>query len=253
MLRILTRATGVVAVLLALATAFPAHVTEAAVSVCRAFRATSEVAWYSSDEEPNVDFYPSGVAGIQPYFEYSCAPRNTTIVTIFTLDGEEVFADEETLQPSSSSDIYTYPLTAKSGVMPDGEWGVTFLVNDVPVVSGQITVGGEATDTVADVVEVTGTVTDKRTRKPIRGALFVVLYPGVTIEQFADEDFNEELIYTSAVTDARGRFALEEPLERNVEYSVLVAAKGYKPVAQDGFVITDEDEDPVVLNVTMVK
>lgn len=253
MLRHLTRAAGLIAALLALAAALPTPPAEAA-AVCRTFQPTSEVAWYLSEDEPMVDFYPSGTEAIEPYFEYSCAPRNTTVVTIFTLNGEEIHTDEEVLQPSGAGAIYSYPLAAKQGPVPEGEWGVTFLVNDQPVVAGAITVGGEPSEPqVSDEVQVGGTVTDKRTRKPIRGAMFVVLQPGVTVQQFADDDFADEHVLVSATTDARGEFVLDLPLERGVEYSIVVAARGYKPVAQDGFVVEEGDEDPLQLNVTMVK
>ncbi|HWQ12935.1 MAG TPA: carboxypeptidase-like regulatory domain-containing protein [Roseiflexaceae bacterium] len=255
MLRYFKRAAGLMAALIALALV-PGQVAEAQTArSCRALTATSEVMWYVSEEEPAVDFYPSGVESIEPYFEYSCVPKNTKIATVFTLDGEEVFSDSEAVPASNSPNYYFYPLTSKKGVMPDGEWGVTFLVNNKVVAEGSITVGGTGGEDPgpATTVQVGGTVTDKRTKKPIKGALFVVLNPGVTVQDFADSDFAEEHILTSATSDASGEFVLDTPLERNVEYSVVVAAKGYKPIAQDGFTITDEDPDPLILNVALVK
>jgi hypothetical protein len=254
MLRYFKRAAGLMAALIALALV-PGQVAEAQTArACRALTANSEVMWYVSEEEPAVEVYPTGAESIEPYFEYSCVPKNTKIVTVFTLDGEEVFSDSEAVPASSSPNYYFYSLTSKSGVMPDGEWGVSFLVGDEVIAEGAITVGGEAPEPgPSDVVQVSGTVTDKRTRKPLRGALFIVLNPGVTVEQFANDDFAEEHVLTSATTDASGEFALDTPLERNVEYSVVVAAKGYKPIAQDGFTITDEDPDPLILNVGLVK
>lgn len=252
MFRSLRLAARLAAALVALAL-LPGQAAQAA-PACKALAATSEVMWYVSEEEPAVDVYPSGVEAIEPYFEYTCVPKNTEIVTVFTLDGEEVFSDSEAVPATGSSDYYFYSLTSKKGAMPDGEWGVSFLVNDETVAEGSITVGGDPSEpAVADAVQVGGTVVDKRTKKPLKGAMFVVLNPGVTVQQFADDDFAEEDVFTSATTDAKGQFVLDTPLERNVEYSILVAAKGYKPLAQDGFVVNDEDPDPLILNVALAK
>lgn len=254
MLRYMKRAAGLLAAVVAISL-FPSQADAQTARACKALTANSDVMWYVSEEEPDVDGYPSGSESIEPYFEYSCVPKNTKIVTVFTLDGEEVFSDSEAVPSTGSPNYYFYSLTSKSGTMPDGEWGVTFLVNNKAVAEGAITVGGTESGNTEEpsVVEVSGMVTDKRTKKPIRGAMVVVLNPGVTIQQFADDDFADEHVYTSAVTDATGAFVLEQPLERNVEYAVLVAAKGYKPVTSDAFVVTDEDPDPLELNITMAK
>jgi hypothetical protein len=60
-------------------------------------------------------------------------------------------------------------------------------------------------------------------------------------------------VFTAAKTDSKGQFVLEDPLERDTKYSIVVAAKGYKPIGLDNLTIDDEQPDPLQLNITLTK
>ena len=100
---------------------------------------------------------------------------------------------------------------------------------------------------------VQGTVVDGKTKKPIAGALFIVLNTGVTAQQWSDKDFPTEDVFTGAQTDTKGQFVCQQQLERNVTYSVLVGAKGYQLIVADDFVVDDQQPDPVELTIKMYK
>lgn len=59
--------------------------------------------------------------------------------------------------------------------------------------------------------------------------------------------------YAEAQTNSRGLFALPDPLERNVEHALLVAAEGYQPLGYDGMVITGDLEEPVVISIELAE
>jgi hypothetical protein len=105
----------------------------------------------------------------------------------------------------------------------------------------------------AETVTVQGTVLDGKTKKPIGGALFIVLNPGITTQEWVDKDFPMEDVFTGGQTDKKGRFVCDQKLERNVTYSVVVAAKGYQPIVVDDFTIDSQQEDPVDLTIKMYK
>ena len=215
-----------------------------------------DVAWVTltedGDIEDQVDSYPSGTILITPVFEYPCVPKKVTIVTSFSLDGEVVFSDKETLKSSSSGGLYGYPLgTTDESPMDEGTWGVEFFNNKTLLTSSEIVVGeGEGTD---ETVTVEGTVKDKKTKKAIKGATIIVLNPGVTVEEWVDGDQSEDDVFTAGQTNSKGEFTLENSLTRNETYSLVIVAKGYKAIATDEFVIEDDVEDPVQLNITMTK
>lgn len=220
----------------------------------------SDVAWVTLTEDGDIDeqveVYPSGTTLITPVFEYNCVPKKVTIVTVFTLDEETVFTDKEPLRTSNNEGLYGYPLgTTDESPMDDGEWGVEFYNSKTLLTSGTIVVGedgGNGGQPSADVT-VQGTVTDKKTKKPIKNAVILILEPGVTIQDFIDGGQKDADVYTAAKTDSKGLFALEDTLERGTEYSIIVVAKGYKPTGVDGFVIGDDDPDPLDLTITMTK
>ena len=215
----------------------------------------SDVAWVTLNEEGDIDeqveSYPSGVTGITSVFEYDCVPKKTTIVTVFTLDGETVYTDKEALKASNTSGFYGYPLsTTDDSPLDEGEWSVEFYNNKTLLTSSTVIVGEEGG---GDSVTVIGTVKDAKTKKGIKGAFVLFLVPGVLVQDFVDGGQKDEDIFTGAKTDSKGKFELESPLERNVEYSVIIVAKGYQPIAQDGLSVADDDPDPLELNITLSK
>jgi hypothetical protein len=215
----------------------------------------SDVAWVTLDDEGDIDeqveAYPSGSTGITPIFEYNCVPKKTTIVTVFSFEGETVYTDKEQLKASNSDGVYGYPLaTTDDSPMDEGEWGVEFYNNKTLLTSSTVIVGAEEG---GDTVTVIGTIKDAKTKKGIKGAVFLVLVPDVTVEDFIDGGQQDEDVYTAGKTDGKGYFELENPLEREVPYSVIVVAKGYKPIAQDGLSVAADDPDPLELDIKLTK
>ena len=216
----------------------------------------SDVAWVTLNEdgdiEDQVDSYPSGTELITPIFEYPCVPKKVTIISSFSLDGEVVYSDKESLKASNSDGIYGYPLgTTDGSAMDEGTWGIEFFNNKTLLTSGEVVIGeGGETD---DTVTVEGTVKDKKTKKAIKGATIIVLNPGVTVQDWLDNDQSEDDVYTAGQTNSKGQFTLEDSLTRNETYSLIVVAKGYKSIATDDFVIEDDVEDPVQLDITLTK
>ncbi len=90
-------------------------------------------------------------------------------------------------------------------------------------------------------VQIIGTILDADTKKPIPGALFVVLKPGITYDEWETDD----QVYTSAKADKQGEFNLPDLLERGETYTLVGGLKGYVPVYEDN-VLVNEDADPVI-------
>jgi hypothetical protein len=101
-------------------------------------------------------------------------------------------------------------------------------------------------------VQIVGTITDGATDRPIRGAVFIVLYPGITAAQWRDYAFAPSDILSTNETDRNGQFK-QPGLDRNVEYTVIAWALSYQGWYQDGFLLTDDDPDPYELTLTLVR
>lgn len=236
--------------------------------------------------------YPTGTTVIASGFEYNCIPKNTTIGVVYYYGGfdtEPVFSDSQKQSPDNKSGVFWWYIGYQDGSpLPEGDWQVEWYINKKLASKGEITVGGgtkkdiepleseeepteevteeepsdiediwdfgeEEQEPVAETVTVQGKIIDGKTKKPIAGALFVVLNPGVGMQEWAQKDFAEKDVYTAAQTDTRGQFTCPRPLERNVTYTVAVAAKGYQMIVAEDFVIDEQQEDPVVLTIKMYK
>lgn len=218
----------------------------------------SEVAWVTltdeGDVDEQVDAYPAGTNLIVPLFQYTCVPKKVTIVTVFTFNGETVFTDKSSLKATNSKGTYSYQLgTEDDSPLDDGEWGVEFYNNKTLLTSGAVIVGEGEAGQASNTVSVEGTVKDKKTKKPVKGAVILILKPGVNVQKFLKGGQKDADVFTAAKTDSKGQFVLEDPLERDTKYSIVVAAKGYKPIGLDGLTIDEKQPDPLQLNITLTK
>ncbi|HJX37623.1 MAG TPA: serine protease [Anaerolineae bacterium] len=90
-------------------------------------------------------------------------------------------------------------------------------------------------------VTVSGTIVSADTGGGIEGALFVVLQPDVTVEEFL-QDFLEEQTYVIAETDREGTFVLDRPIPRGEGFGVVLGAEGYQPQYENGWLHFDVDD-----------
>ncbi len=258
---------------------------------CSAMEVSEPALWYATDEEGNVygdyvvDEYPSGTTTIASGFEYGCIPKDTTLTVVYYYGGfdtEPVFVDSSKESPDKASGTYWWYIGTSDGSgLAEGDWQVEWYHNKEFLTYGEITLGGGAysdvdeTDGIVepdqdefdlndifdfsddqetyttDAVTVQGTVYDGKTKKPIQGAVFIILTPGVTVDEWATADFPAEDIFSAGEADSKGTFVCDVLVERNVTYSVVVGAEGYQMVTVDDFLIPDEEEDPVDLTIKM--
>jgi hypothetical protein len=106
------------------------------------------------------------------------------------------------------------------------------------------------TEEQSEYVFVSGTLAEAATGNPIEGGLVVLLQPGLTLADFDPEDDSQ--IYSLGVSDADGAFLLAVPVERDQEYSVIIVAEGYAPIAADGIVFAT-GADPATVDIGVVE
>jgi serine protease Do len=90
-------------------------------------------------------------------------------------------------------------------------------------------------------VTVSGTIVSADTERGIQGAVFVVLQPDVTVEEFM-RDLLDAQILTYGVAGRDGRFVLEERVPRGESFGVILGAEGYIPQSEDDWLEFDEDD-----------
>lgn len=110
--------------------------------------------------------------------------------------------------------------------------------------------GNNDNTTVAEGVQIAGTIVDADTGRAISGAVFIVLKEGVTWDSYTGAD---EEIYEAVTTDRKGNFEMTQYLERGKTYSLGWGAKGYQPVKQDGLEVTTDTPDVIQAKLKLQK
>lgn len=119
--------------------------------------------------------------------------------------------------------FYLKPINQAISVLEEG-----YATNGVPSLPTRTTPEKGETNAVIDIY---GYFVDSYTYKPVQGAMFIILQPGVTCEQFAN-DPQDSMILAYAEADADGFFCCYDvPVGHS--YAVIAGAEGYMPIIQD--------------------
>ncbi len=119
----------------------------------------------------------------------------------------------------------------------------SFFVDDVELISCTTGSGPAAPPTSSnDLVYVQGQLVDASTGRGISGAQLFVLRPGITARQAAaDDNLTANEVLTLGTSDREGIYRTQEAVPRNQTYSVIIIARGYRPILSDGEVAIPGD------------
>lgn len=232
--------------------------TGAPLAVCAKLEA-SEVYFVTLTEDGDIDetveSYPISTTKITAAFDYGCLPRKVALNIVWSLDGDQILTDDDTPKATDKSSNYTHSIFKKDeSEMPTGEYTVEFYLGEDLLTSGSITVG-EVTDgpvVEGDELTVQGTVMDAKSKKPIAGALVIVLNEGVSTAAWLKEGTEEDML-AFAKTDSKGQFELNNKVPAGVKLPWIIGVKGYKTINQDDFVLEIGSDDPYIMNVGLTK
>ncbi len=199
---------------------------------------------------PNTVF-KTGLSAVSAVFNFSNMKNNLNWAPIWYLDGEAVI-NKSYKWDAGASGTQARTLSSKSS-LPDGAYRLEIVVEGKTLQKGSFTIGSTTTPSKpsnGSGVEVTGTIIDADTKKPIAGAAFIVLQPGITYDAW---DGGQESILTYAVADKRGAFQLPDLIPRGDSYTIVAGAKGYNDNYEDDVAVDDSTPDSVDLNLTLQK
>jgi hypothetical protein len=211
--------------------------------------------------DPQTSF-PSGIERFFIFSDYSGMKDGLNCISRVYLNGQLVIDNpfvwgDESLFWSGDSGTWWNVVYANGQALPDGEYTQEMIVEGQVVQSGTVVVGaggGAApaptpTPTAsADSIQVQGVISDANTGRPIPGAFFLVLQPGIKI---ADFQWIDAEVYTMAEADRQGAFSLPLPLIRGQCYGLIVGAEGYQPVTQDDTCIGQDDDAETSLTIQL--
>jgi S1-C subfamily serine protease len=195
--------------------------------------------------------FKTGLKAVSAIFAFTNMKNSLNWAPIWYLDGEAVI-NKSYKWDAGASGTQARTLSSKSS-LPDGAYRLEIVVEGNVLQKGSFTIGSTTTPSKpsnGDGVEVTGTIVDADTNKPIAGAAFIVLQPGITYDAW---DGGQESILTYAAADKRGVFKLPDLVPRGQSYTIVAGAKGYNDNFEDGVAVDDNTPDTVDLNLTLQK
>ena len=256
----------------------------AAKKACPKMEVSVPALWFDVDEngdpdlETVVEGYPSGVLAIVAGFKYNCVPAKATIAAIFYSfehgGDKQWHTNAVKLAPTDKPGVLWRGVRFKDrSPIPDGDYIVEFFLGKDLLTSGKVTVGAQEEEQEQgqekeqgerreqereerrqreNKVQIEGKIIDGATQKPIRGAVFIVLNPGITTAQWADYGYLPSDILSASKTDRTGRFR-QPGVERGVEYSIIAWALSYAPWYYDGFILSENDPDPYPMTIELYR
>lgn len=220
------------------------------------FRFTSQQPGATGTVQPARSEFPSGVESLVVFFNWRLIGAGTPWTWRWLVDGEPLIEVTEPWDAPSEGENYYVSLESLQ-TLPDGTYTLEISINNVPLASvsakvglGQLPVGAFAS---AEGVQMEGRITDAATGEGIPGALFIVLRPEFSIEDFT---WTQSQVLGISQADSRGYFQVPVLLPRGTDdepllYSVLVRAEGYLPISADGIAVIEDTASPVEIDVEL--
>jgi serine protease Do len=171
---------------------------------------------------------PSGSKALYASFEYEGMRNGVGWSQVWAVDGNTVVTDQGKWDGGGKG-RRTIALNNPKG-LPDGQYHLVLGVQSRVLAEGQVVVGRRVDDTDT---EISGQVVDQATGRGINDALVIALRPTVRVQDFVQQQ-RREMAFSSARTDAAGKFTLPQQLPKGQAYGLVVVARGYRDLAIEG-------------------
>ena len=171
---------------------------------------------------------PSGVDEVYASFDYDNMRNGEAWSAVWMSDGKIIIEQNEAWDDGESG-RKTVKISNRRGV-PNGEYLLVLGMKGEVKLEGKMAVGNRVDESDS---EVSGRLVDSRTGRGIGGGLVIVLKPRVSMRKFL-QTRREEDVQSSTESDRDGSFKLPEQLPKGQAYSLVVAARGYKPLTVEG-------------------
>ncbi len=204
--------------------------------------------------DPGTQF-PAGTTKVFGVFGYENMQNGMELGIQYYYNGQEDVGGTYEWKGGASGTDYVW-LKNEDG-LPTGNYGLELYLEGRIAQEGSFSIvegggaGGGLPLTEGDVL-VTGIIRDADTQRGIPGAIFAALNPGVSVKDFAATE-DESMIFAYAKADQRGYFELNRKLTRGETYSLIIGAKGYQPILEDGSQVPQDAPSRLELTIDLQK
>lgn len=200
--------------------------------------------------------FPAGIDRLYVFFDWRLLAPGTMWTRRWLVDGDVLFEITEPWNAPPDGENFFASL-AGLAALPDATYSFEISIANVTrqSVSARVGLGQLPVGTFASAagIQMTGRIIDAETQEGIPGAMFIVLNPEYSVEDFL---WDQSQVLGVSMADSEGRFQIPVLLPRGTEddpllYSVLVQAEGYLPLSADGIAVTEETQSPVEINAAL--
>lgn len=170
---------------------------------------------------------PSGIGEVYASFDFDNMRDGMAWSAVWMNDGQIIIEQKDDWDDGESG-RKTVKISNRRGV-PNGEYDLVLGIGGEIKLQGKMLVGNRVDESDS---EVSGRVVDSSGRG-IDGGLVIVLKPHVAMRSFLNRR-SENDVQSSTETDRDGSFKLPEQLPKGQAYSLVVAARGYRPLTVEG-------------------
>jgi hypothetical protein len=200
--------------------------------------------------------FPTNTEALYVFFDWRQLSLGTPWTWRWKVDNDTLLQADTQWATSPDGKNYYISLDGDP-VLPDGTYTFEIEMGGIVVadVSARIGLGQLPLDAFASAegVRLSGRILDSQTGEGIPGAMFILLLPEFSVEDFL---WDESQVLEISLADADGFFQLPDLLPRGsmqepILYSFLVRADGYLPLNVDGLAVSLATESPLDLVVEM--
>lgn len=167
---------------------------------------------------------PAGVDEVYASFDYDNL-RNGTPWTVVWMNEGKVIIEQKDEWDDGEEGRKTVKISNQRGV-PNGKYRLVVGIKGEIALEGDMHVGPMVDESDS---EIAGQIVDGDSGRGIDGALVIVLKPRVEMRRFLSSR-KEADVASSTETDRDGSFTLPDQLPKGNAYSMVIAARGYRPL-----------------------
>lgn len=200
--------------------------------------------------------FQAGIDQLYVFFNWRLIAPGTLWTWRWTVDGETMFEVTEPWVTDPTGDNFYISLEGLAP-LPDATYGLEISIANIThtTVSAKVGLGQLRAETFASAagLVMSGRITDAETGAGIPGAMFIVLEPEFSIEDFVWDD---AMVMGMSIADSEGYFRVPTLLPRGtyeepILYSILARAEGYYPLSADGIIAVNDTPSPLELEIEL--
>jgi len=188
---------------------------------------------------PGTSFPEGQTKALYAIYQHQGFKQGYSFTNIWYLNGEKISESTDSWNFNEDGTSWNILEKTDKGPLPSGTYTFEFFVQGNRVARSEAVIGASAAPQGG--IGCSGRIVSADSGRGITGAVFLLLQPGVRIQDFLQQQ-RDDMVFVGAKTDRMGNFVLPKILQPGVSYPVMVGAEGYQPILSQGGLQVDRNQ-----------